>query len=401
MTQPHVYIALPAMDEAFSMPHIVNAVLAQTWQNLTLVICVNQPEKYWDIPEKQHICEANQATLSYLKGLQDKRVVIIDKSSRGKGWNEQFYGVGAARRTLMDYIVEKAKDWDIIISVDADTEYGATFVDSVCRNFHAHPDAYGISIPYYHRLCGDEALDRAMLRYETYMRAYAINAWRIKSPYCFTALGSAIAVPVWAYKKTGGLTPKLSGEDFYFLQKIVKRGRLLHWNEEWVYPATRFSDRVFFGTGPALIKGVSGSWESYPIYHSRLFENISSVYTSFDTLFEKDIPTLLDDFFRDTMGELPWAKLRTNFKTKGHFVRACYEKFDGLRMLQYLKSVQFFDENESQKALKDLFVLYSHELGNQNTDFWKADIASLDNVRNALFDIEMNYRKNDWEVVFS
>jgi hypothetical protein len=257
-------------------------------------------------------------------------------------------------------------------------------------------------VPYYHELVGKDDLDRAMLRYEIYMRTYAINMWRIKSPYSFTALGSAIALPVWAYKAVGGMTPKLSGEDFYFLQKIVKSGRLLHWNLEFVYPATRLSDRVFFGTGPALSKGISGDWQSYPIYSYKLFDLIASTSNAFKVLFTKDIVTPLDDFLYSKFGELPWQKLRQNFKTEAHFVRACHEKIDGLRILQFLKESQLPDEETSENALAELLTLlkkmFPEDMDSINTNvgFQTSSITDLYNFRNALFEVELTYRKTHW-----
>ena len=247
------------MNEMERLPLLIQAIMAQTVQHFRLVVCVNQPDSWWDDPLQIYVCEENQLTIKYLESLEDKRIEIIDKSSPGKGWPPKGHGIGAARKFLMDHISKIAKADDIIISMDADTVFGKEYFASVAENLRINPAASAIAIPYYHKLSYNQELDRAMLRYEIYMRSFAINMWRIRSPYCFTALGSAIALPVLAYKASGGMTPKLSGEDFYFLQKIVKTGRLLHWNSEIVFPATRLSDRVFFGTGPALIKGIEAA----------------------------------------------------------------------------------------------------------------------------------------------
>jgi len=302
----------------------------------------------------------------------------------------------------MDHISKTANDNDIIISMDADTVFNREYFETVAENLRINPAASAISIPYYHRLTYNSELDRAMLRYEIYMRAFAVNMWRIRSPYCFSALGSAIALPVWAYRAVGGMTPKLSGEDFYFLQKIVKTGRLLHWNGEIVYPAARLSDRVFFGTGPALIKGIEGDWSSYPVYNYRLFDKIAETYKLFGPLYTKDIETPLDDFLIKRFGVLPWHALRQNFKSQAHFIRACHEKIDGLRILQFLKESQLPDEKISEVSLSELLLLYKslypeliNEL-NTTVDFALTSIAELNNIRDVLFEIEMNYRKIHW-----
>lgn len=402
MTQPLIYIALPVLNEMERLPLLMHAIMDQTVQHFRLVVCVNQPDSWWNDPEQINICKENQLTIRHLESLEDKRIEIIDKSSAGKGWPPKRSGIGFARKLLMDHISKTANENDIIISMDADTVFGSEYFASVAENLRLNPAASAIAIPYYHKLSYNNELDRAMLRYEIYMRSFAINMWRIRSPYCFTALGSAIALPVWAYRSSGGMTPKLSGEDFYFLQKIVKTGRLLHFNAEIVYPATRLSDRVFFGTGPALIKGIEGDWKSYPVYNPRLFERIAGTYKLFDPLFTKDVETPLDDFLTRRFGELPWKALRLNFKSKPHFIRACHEKIDGLRILQFLKESQLSDEKASEEALSELLQLYKIQFPalipglNTSIDFGLSSIEELDFIRNVLFELEMSYRKVHW-----
>ena len=123
----------------------------------------------------------------------------------------------------MDAICAEAAPRDIIVSLDADTLTPPGYLRSLILSFNQHPAACAIAARYYHPLTDDGAVTRAMLGYEIYMRFYALNLWRIGSPYSFTALGSAIAVPVSVYRRVGGLTPRTSGEDFYFLQKLTKQ----------------------------------------------------------------------------------------------------------------------------------------------------------------------------------
>ena len=119
-------------------------------------------------------------------------------------------------------------------------------------------DLLGLAIPYYHKLIGNPVNDRLILRYEIYMRHYLLNMLEIGNPYAFTAIGSAMAAKVSAYRKVGGLAPVKSGEDFYFIQKLKKNGKVGNWCETTAFPSSRFSNRVIFGTGRALIKGNAG-----------------------------------------------------------------------------------------------------------------------------------------------
>jgi hypothetical protein len=402
LTEPLIYIALPVMDEMERLPLLMQAIMIQTFQLFKLVVCVNQPEAWWDDPVHVNVCNENQLTIKYLQSLDDKQIEILDRSSRGKGWPAKGHGIGFARKFLMDHISRQANENDIIISMDADTVFNKGYFHTVAENLRINPAAFAVSIPYYHKLSYNSEIDRAMLRYEIYMRAYAINMWRVRSPYSFTALGSAIALPVWAYKAVGGMTPKMSGEDFYFLQKIVKTGRLLHWNGEIVYPAARLSDRVFFGTGPALIKGIEGDWSSYPVYNLSLYDRIAEMYKLFGQLYKKTVPTPLDDFLIRRFGELPWDALRQNFKSQAHFERACHEKIDGLRILQFLKESQPGDEKVSEESLSQLLMYYRKQFPvmisglNTQIEFQMTSISELDQVRDVLFEIEMYYRRMHW-----
>ena len=198
------------------------------------------------------------------------------------------------------------------------------------------------------------------------------------------------------------MATKQSGEDFYFLQKVVKTGRLLHWNAEMAYPATRLSDRVFFGTGPALAKGMQGDWNSYPIYSPALFDQIHATYQKFRPLFKKQIETPLDEFLLEKFGHLPWEQLRKNFKTEEHFIRACHEKIDGLRILQYLKDCQEPDELINQKSLHETLAIYATsfvhcaDIQHLQISFELSSVELLDHVRDALFEVEMKYRLLHW-----
>ena len=406
-----IHVAIPAMNEAAFLPQtlecIGNLIIDQsrvhTW------ICVNQPDHWWEDREKVALCHNNRQTLKMLQAHPTKNLKIIDRSSRGNGWTGKEHGVGMARKVLMDAISKTANDRDIIVSMDADTWFGPGYLLSVAEAFEKHPQAHALSNPYYHRLTGDEPLDRAMLRYEIYMRYYAVNMWRIGSPYSFTALGSAIALPLATYRKIGGITAKKSGEDFYLLQKIRKTGCILNYNSEKVYPATRYSDRVFFGTGPALIKGRQGNWESYPIYDYRHFDMVKNTYDCFPMLFDGRVMTPMDDFLATQFrcSDI-FEPLRRNAACREHFVRACHHKIDGLRTLQFLKSRQAaVNHSDEENLLNWLLKFHPGETkhlaptitGNQCAlDFSSSPIEMLDKIRNFLVEKEAAFQLADYQL---
>ena len=396
---PKIHIALPVLNESGNLSAFIDCLKAQSEQDFRLIVCVNQYEDWWEDAEKSAQCFDNQKSIDFLQSVQDIEIQIIDKSSKGKGWLQKKGGVGHARKSAMDLIVETAADNDLIVSVDADTFYPTDYLASIKKSFQKYPKMIGLAIPYYHKLDGNET-DRLILHYEIYMRYYALNMLRINNPYAFSALGSAMVFPVWAYKKVGGLTPVLSGEDFYFLQKLVKNGKLGIWTETMAFPSSRFSDRVLFGTGPALIKGNTGNWDSYPIYDFHLFDRVEETFQLFPLLYEKDMKTPMDSFLKKQFKtEHIWPPLRKNYKDIGNFVKACINKVDGLRILQYLRLEQSKVEQSNEEVLirfllkylkESLMTKYSIHL--DDLSFETSSIEQLNEIRNLLFEEEMKLR---------
>ena len=340
------------MDEPDLLVRLLDCLVRQTYRQFKLFVCVNQPESWRHDPGKAGACERNETTMLVLAGFSGIDIEVIDRSSAGHGWTGKKHGVGYARKTVMDRINSVAAPGDIIVSLDADSVFPETYLGSIAQNFHNHPGAAALSVPYFHNTPGDPVAARAILRYEIYMRHYFLNMVRIGSPYAFTALGSAMAMPVWAYRAVGGMTPKLSGEDFYFLQKLRKYGRVLLWNDETVYPEARFSDRVFFGTGPAMIRGAAGNWTSYPVYSSAFFNEILETYLLLPLLYFQPVNTRVVAFLSGAFGEAdPLLPLRLNHRDMDHFTRAFHEKFDGLRILQFLKTSQESDQMTDEENL--------------------------------------------------
>ena len=210
----------------------------------------------------------------------------------------------------------------------------------------------------------------AMLHYEVYMRSYALNLMLVGHPYALTAVGSSMSCTLEAYRKIGGISPFKSGEDFYFLQKMLKTGAVLRHSPALSHPSPRLSTRVFFGTGPALNKGVEGQWASYPIYPMSLFGRMQDAYEALPDLYDflcgPEVPDGLCrplarkfDFWGAAFGEGWWKPIRAHCGgRKAQFVRACMEKFDALRSLQFLKASYVQDNRQDWLNLREL----CHEL---------------------------------------
>jgi len=393
-----IYIALPVLNESQYVPDLLECLKNQQFIDFEIFICVNNYEQWWHDDELKLQCHDNQQTIEYLKQVADLKITLLDKSSPSRGWLKKKGGVGHARKLLMDSINEVAKEDDIIVSIDADTYYPPDYLKKI-NDFFNDKACIGLSVPYYHKL-GDEN-DILILRYEIYMRYYLLNMYRIKNPYAFTAVGSAMAFPVWAYRKVGGLTPVKSGEDFYFIQKLTKTEKICNWVDTCAYPSSRFSSRVDFGTGPAIIKGNRGDWSSYPLYDFNLFDKVRQTFSLFKELYKADIETSMDDFLKNQFKtQNLWEPLRNNYKDVDNFVKACENKVDALRILQYLKSEYTKTPTNDSLVLKNyLFKFHSVEMDKNmrtiisNFNYETTSTEDLSKIRDFLFYLEQNSRK--------
>lgn len=374
----HLSIAIPMLAESDNLPALLDRLRRQHCKRFTLYCCINNVEGGDGFDD-------NQACLQLLQQTKDLPLVVLDHSSPGHGWTGKKKGVGWARKVLFQQILDDHDDNELVVSLDADTDFDDDYLEAVLATFNAHPQHHAFSVPYYHPLSGDENLDRPMLRYECYMRHYHLGLLSIGSPYAFTALGSAIVFPLWAYRRVGGITPLQGGEDFYLLQKFAKTGQILSQFAEpyaqrlmAVRPQGRTSSRVPFGTGPAIAKGISGMDESYPFYAPEGFQAVKETFDTFPALFDGDIETPMSAFLRQQLGtEDLWSPLRKNFKSRDLFVHSCIERVDGLRILQYLKNNPAY-----RLPTKELPV-----------DFLTDSIATLNKYRDSLFKEEMKLRK--------
>ena len=399
---PTLRIAIPAMDELDYLPVTLDALSKQdTRLPFEVYVCVNQPDEYWNHPERQTVCKNNQKLLEFLHSYKSLTLHILDFASPGLGWKGKKTGVGFARKVLFERILSECDPKDIIISLDADTTFGTYYLQSVADRFERNPEMTAMSVPYYHPLNGgDEIRDKALLRYEIYMRNYAVNLLKISSPYGFTALGSAIAMRACSLKKIGNITPYQSGEDFYLVQKFCKMGGLSLFNTECVYPAGRYSDRVPFGTGPAMKLGAEGIWDSYPIYHFSFFTSIQEAYGKLRELYENKLSVKDNDFLRFLQKENQkpdiWQDIRENVSDFQHFVKAFHQKADGLRILQFVRAKQQQQPALERNALYDNFHFWMPEKCPNwlmPSQHWhQYTLEQLNTLRDLLFNEEAQMR---------
>lgn len=394
-----IYIIIPVMDEADYLSRTLACAMEDNAEaDVQVWVCVNQPDDWWQKPQYLSVCQANMSTMAYIRETYGNKVRILDYASPTCGWKGKKQGVGCARRALMQRVLEEAAPEDIIVSMDADTCWQKGYLQYIVQLLQGKASA--LCAPYYHHLSGIEAQDRAMLRYEIYMRTYLINLLRIGSPYAFTALGSVIACSASAAGAVGGFDTQMSGEDFYFLQKLAKSKPLSLYNPYCVYPANRVSDRVPYGTGPAIAKNMQGNCDTYPVFAPESFDNIEQVYQLLPQMYEQDTDSeyfrFLTQIFKNQYFLQP---LRKNSKTILQFSKLFHQKADALREFQYLRyyhAGHLRSSEENVQALLEQYYPAAEEAAwfKNNRSMDTMPLCRLNALRDRLNHIEIVLRKN-------
>ncbi|MBK8955385.1 MAG: hypothetical protein IPM34_07500 [Saprospiraceae bacterium] len=173
-------------------------------------------------------------------------------------------GVGLARKIGMDEAIRrfgKIEKEGILYNIDADCLIDKNYLVLADNFFKKHPHLDACSIGFKHQthLCNASEVEAIEL-YELHLRLYINWQKYYAYPFAFQTLGSCFGVRTEAYRKQGGMNRRKAGEDFYFLHKFSRLGKLGNLKDFLVYPSARISSRVPFGTGKAVQKIINGNY---------------------------------------------------------------------------------------------------------------------------------------------
>ncbi|MDJ0836315.1 MAG: glycosyltransferase family 2 protein [Acidobacteriota bacterium] len=398
MTRP-VHIGIPAFDEGDWLPAVLEDLAAQDDPRFHVWVGINQPAEYALDPQHAEVDRRNRQLAAWLQGARFPFPLhVLTALDPGTAPPAKKAGAGWARRFLFEHAVADREDATVFISMDADTRVQPEYVRAVREAFAAHPNAVALAAPYYHPLPTDPGAARNILRYEIYMRYYQLSLWRIGCPYAFLPIGSGMAFTARAWRAIGGMAPRKAGEDFYFMQQMRKCGPVIRYLPCRVEPSPRRSVRNPFGTGPAMSRP-DVLKQRYPFYAQAGFDLIAETYALFPALHTQDIDLPVGDFLEERLGGYePFVRMRRNHRNPEAFVRACHERFDALRILQFLRYDHARRPYAGEGAgLNELLAL----TGRPRMDYREDDIAGLEMVRDVLFEYESNAQKafmEQWDV---
>ncbi len=201
------------------------------------------------------------------------RLAVVDAASPGREMPSKNGGVGLARRIGLDLILpllENGKDHPPYLAcLDADTLVGPDYLCALADHFKTTSQG-GAVLPFRHQAGETPAVENAITQYEIFLRHYVLGLSLSGSPYAFHTVGSAMACTAESYVRADGIPPRQAGEDFYFLQKLAKTTGVRQVKGTTVYPSSRPSFRVPFGTGRIVSRVLAGE-EAILFYHPTCF----------------------------------------------------------------------------------------------------------------------------------
>ena len=213
-------------------------------------------------------------------------------------------GAGLPRKLGMEEAIRhlKGNRTEIIVSLDADCLVATNYLTEIYKNFKEYRLA-SATIEFHHpveHLDATDPLRIATTNYENYLRYYRCALEFCGYPYPYFTIGSAFAVTAETYLRAGGMGKQQSGEDFYFLQKVFPLGKTRFIDTTCVFPAARISDRVPFGTGPALQKMLAENKLSKFSYQTDAFRVLKIFFDKIDLFFKRPIREI-----EECIGNLP------------------------------------------------------------------------------------------------
>jgi hypothetical protein len=142
-----------------------------------------------------------------------------------------------------------------------------------------------------------------------------------------------------------------AGEDFYFLNKLAKMGKVGYIKETRVYPSARSSTRVPFGTGKRIQRFLSGKHQEYLLYDPQVFTILAQWLElmkgacdfSVDEIIlkaEKINPALKSFLVRCDFVAV-WSKILGNVKDEKTLARQFNDWFDGLKTLKLINYLTY------------------------------------------------------------
>jgi hypothetical protein len=286
----------------------------------------------------------------HLQNIADTEIKLayIDACSTGFELPDNIGGVGLARKIGMDAALRmwqnESLNKKIILSLDADTLVQDNYLSSIKEYFTKKVKT--AIVRYEHQMPDNEEEKAAIISYEIFLRYWVLALSYAQSPYAYHSIGSTIVTTAQAYLEVRGMNKKQAGEDFYFLGKLAKIGKINYLQQTCVYPSARASRRVPFGTGKSIQQFLSKESQDYITYDAYVF----SILARWIDLIKRNIESLAPDilakaneidplikiFLEKYNFESFWSKLMNRTKDDKIRLKQFHHWFDAFKTLKLI-----------------------------------------------------------------
>lgn len=288
--EPDIYQIVPpekTWDEGISVPVCGEEDLAPLFQSihraaffankkLVLLLIVNSTPRTSDYYKVNNdlLLRKLLPFQSYSSALD---IVVWDRHTKNKFPVKQ--GVGLARKIGADILCfwahHKKLTSSFIHSTDADAILSEDYfyLDTLGKNTSCalHPFEHLLNTK-------DLLTSQAILLYDRFLKYHRYGIGAANSPYRYIPLGSNLTFSIASYLSVRGFPKKEAGEDFYFLNKMAKVGKIEELGKSLVQLRSREGVRVPFGTNQSVVKirNLLKEKKPYLVYHPTLYTKLKT-----------------------------------------------------------------------------------------------------------------------------
>jgi Glycosyl transferase family 2 len=265
-------------------------------------------------------------------------------------------GVGLARKIGMDEAVRRFEKINnpsgVIVCFDADCTCSKNYFIEIEKAFLENKNATAASIKFEHKInlpIYKSNLTNGIVLYELHLRYYIECQRYAKFPYAFHTIGSSMAVRSIVYQKQGGMNKRKAGEDFYFLQKIIPLGNFLEINNAIVFPSSRTSDRVPFGTGKAMLDYLAQKDSAYYTYNFQSFKMLKVIIENIPNFYETDwnekkceyfFGSTVNSFLQSVFFKEKIIEIKSNTSNFKSFENRFFDWFNSFMILKFVHFIR-------------------------------------------------------------
>lgn len=355
-------------------------------QQTLLIVIINQPTSVEHCPENQQIFQnlLKKGSCKRLNGFATEitlknsfSTIIVDCFQNGQRLPDK-QGVGLARKIGFDLsgqlVIRNILKTKWIYTTDADTVLPDNYFHN---NLNSENDSVGI-FSFSHQGKQSDIVNATLL-YEKSLQYYVKKLEEAGSPYAFQTLGSCLCINIDFYAKARGFPKRAGGEDFYLLNKLAKLGNIRFLDHCKLIIEARASDRVPFGTGPAVQKIIQdkNNKKIYTYYNPSVFIALKDLIKHFEKLREHQKHSdkwmaevwlnALPSYSVEALSELQIEKLFKHIKkqniSENHIIKQCHDWFDAFKTLKFIHALEkTFGKEPIDKLIPNLEPSLRHWL---------------------------------------